>query len=91
MTNGHHYTIKCIMNDPMLIYRVDGTIEDRVLTQKIPIEECWEIMGGYLEKFKEDSIYLYFADEEGLMKGLPLNPNFDVVGTVMAIPKRWFD
>jgi hypothetical protein len=78
-------------NPPLIIYEVDGTIETKTLTKGLTIEEAIEIMGGYLEKFQEDLIYFYFADEDGLSKELTLNKNFpSIVGKVLAIPKEHF-
>lgn len=77
-------------NFPLRIYTADGKIKEEILIKPIELSYCWQLLGGYLEHFKSDEKYMYFADEDGLSKNLGKNPHFDgIVGTVLAIPKRW--
>jgi hypothetical protein len=79
------------VNPPMLVFNVDGTIDHKTLTKDPTVEEIQALLHGAFEIADQDLVYYYLIDEEGLLKDLPQNPRYkDWVGTVIAIPRRWF-
>ena len=85
------------MNGKATVYKADGTVIN--LERKPTLEECQEYVGGWIEivhatvfnpTFKGQMI----VNEEGHMKGLPVNavgskiygnPNWPIVGDIIVL------
>jgi hypothetical protein len=59
--------------------------------KKFSLEEMQKLVGGYIERVGTIGRKTVYADEEGLLKGLPLNPvaservGRPIVGTVLVV------
>jgi hypothetical protein len=86
------------------IFRLTGAVEsmpEPAAEGKFSLEQLQEAVGGYIEvvpgHLGEAEGLLMLADEEGLMKGLPINQMASMmagrvlVGTVVVIPSGRMD
>lgn len=69
------------------IYKTDGTTQEVEINT---LEDMQKAVGGYIEIFFRDNMeqgFDYYANEEGLLIGLPVNPFFtEIVGDVLKVP-----
>lgn len=78
-----------------VIFSPDGKISyQEPKGAKFSLEELQGMVGGYMEVVGE---YVVLADEEGRLKGLPLNKQAirmfskELVGNVVVVPREVFD
>lgn len=78
------------------IIHTDGTIEPIVLRnpKEISLEEMQKAVGGYIERVGTYLDCSVWANEEGLLKGLPLNVRASelcyrpIVGDVLVVEEK---
>ena len=68
------------------IYKTNGTTEEVEINT---LEDMQKAVGGLIEPFYRENMvegFDYYANEEGLLIGLPVNPWFDeIVGNVIKV------
>jgi hypothetical protein len=79
------------------LIRVDGTVESFIPSkgQKFSLEEVQKLVGGYVERLSipESGGSVMLVDEDGISRGLPLNPNASEVagrriyGEALLLPR----
>lgn len=81
------------MNNTATIYYADSTKPKKELFRKPTLKEAQEVVGGYVELVhpKVSPGYTLIVDEEGRMKGKPLNEmgcrlyGGDIVGDIIVL------
>jgi hypothetical protein len=73
------------------IYNVDGSSEVREEEANIDFLELQALVGGYFEPLPSPEVFgiktsgIVMVDEEGRLKGLPVNPHFHAIGGIFPL------
>lgn len=72
------------------LYKTDGTQRVIETLRSFTLEEVQALIGGYVEAYPHAKGYI-LCDEEGLLKGKPVNPYFpQLVGDVLCVTRKEF-